>query len=89
MRVTMVYTETNRTRVTGRHETFETRTLAPGHAAQNARLAQEPEGSDEAEERQAGGGPQNGGEIVRRPDRRSVLFIQLVSPLGGDVIRGS
>lgn len=48
-------------------------TLATGHAAKDARLAQEPERADEAEDGQASSRPQDGREVIRRSYSRRVL----------------
>ena len=48
-------------------------TLSSVHTAENARPAQEPQGSKEAEEAQCCRGPQNDLEEVRCPRRRGVL----------------
>lgn len=47
--------------------------LTARNTAQDTRLAQEPEGSNKAENRQTGGRPQNSGEILGGTKGRSVL----------------
>lgn len=49
--------------------------LTARDTAQDTRLAQEPEGSNKAENRQTGGRPQNSGEVFGGADGRSVLYM--------------
>lgn len=49
--------------------------LTARDTAQDTRLAQEPEGSNKAENRQTGGRPQNSGKVFRGTDGRSVLCV--------------
>lgn len=49
--------------------------LAARDTAQDTGFAQEPEGSNKAENRQTGGRPQNSGEVFGSADGRSVLYI--------------
>lgn len=49
--------------------------LTARDTAQDTGLAQEPEGSNKAENRQTGGRPQNSGEVFGGTDGRSVLYM--------------
>jgi hypothetical protein len=49
--------------------------LTTRDAAQDTRLAQEPKGSNKAENRQTGSRPQNSGEVFGSTDGRGVLCI--------------
>lgn len=52
--------------------------LASGHTAKNAGLAQEVERAEEAEPGQTRGRPKNGREIIGRPNGGGILINQLV-----------